>query len=85
MTEFDGRSDYGPFIANDTLIAAGGLFTGAEQLKTDQERINYGGLTNAAYDPCYHQSCDTIHNIDSVALTNNAMASAHVLQKMMMQ
>lgn len=85
MTEFDGRSDYGPFIANETLIAAGGLFTGAEQLKTDQERMNYGGLTNAAYDPCYHQVCDTIHNIDRVALTNNAMASAYVLQKMMQQ
>ena len=31
-TAFDGRSDYGPFIADG--IPAGGLFTGAEQPKT---------------------------------------------------
>src|SRR4051794_26021147 len=30
-TAFDGRSDYGPFIASG--IPAGGLFTGAEELK----------------------------------------------------
>ena len=31
-TDFDGRSDYGPFIAAG--IPAGGLFTGAEEAKT---------------------------------------------------
>ena len=31
-TAFDGRSDYGPFIAAG--IPAGGLFTGAEEIKT---------------------------------------------------
>ncbi len=31
-TAFDGRSDYGPFI--DVGIPAGGLFTGAEDIKT---------------------------------------------------
>ena len=31
-TDFDGRSDYGPFI--DAGIPAGGLFTGAEEIKT---------------------------------------------------
>lgn len=82
MTEFDGRSDYGPFIANDTLIPAGGLFTGAEQLKSETQQIKVGGLTNAAFDPCYHQACDTIHNIDKEALINNAMASAFVLKKL---
>ena len=34
-TDFSGRSDYGPFIAN--LIPAGGLFTGAEGIKTAAE------------------------------------------------
>ena len=36
---------------------AGGLFTGAEVLKTVEERKLYGGLANAPYDPCYHQVC----------------------------
>ena len=33
-TAFDGRSDYGPFIAAGVDIPAGGLFTGAEGIKT---------------------------------------------------
>ena len=34
-TDFDGRSDYGPFIAAG--IPAGGLFSGAEGVKTAEE------------------------------------------------
>ena len=34
-TAFDGRSDYGPFIADG--IPAGGLFTGAEEPKTAEQ------------------------------------------------
>ena len=34
-TAFDGRSDYGPFI--DAGIPAGGLFSGAEGVKTAEE------------------------------------------------
>jgi hypothetical protein len=53
LTDFTGRSDYGPFIANG--IPAGGLFTGAEVRKTEEQQKVYGGLANAALDPCYHQ------------------------------
>ncbi|WP_127480052.1 M28 family metallopeptidase [Nocardioides pantholopis] len=55
-SEFSGRSDYGPFIA--VGIPAGGLFTGAEGVKTEEEAARYGGVAGAAYDPCYHQPCD---------------------------
>ena len=55
-TEFDGRSDYFAFINNG--IPAGGLFTGAEGIKTAEEAAIYGGTAGAAYDPCYHQACD---------------------------
>jgi carboxypeptidase Q len=34
-TEFDGRSDYGPFL--DAGIPSGGLATGAEGIKTEAE------------------------------------------------
>ncbi len=57
-TDFSGRSDYGPFIAID--IPAGGLFTGAEDVKTADEAALYGGLPGEAYDPCYHQPCDNL-------------------------
>jgi Zn-dependent M28 family amino/carboxypeptidase len=56
-TAFDGRSDYGPFIAEG--IPAGGLFTGAEQPKTPAQVAQYGGIANAQFDPCYHAACDT--------------------------
>ena len=56
-TAFNGRSDYGPFIAEG--IPAGGLFTGAEQPKTEAQVVQYGGIAGAQYDPCYHDVCDT--------------------------
>jgi Zn-dependent M28 family amino/carboxypeptidase len=56
-TAFDGRSDYGPFIAEG--IPAGGLFTGAEQPKTAAQVAQYGGIAGAQLDPCYHAACDT--------------------------
>jgi Zn-dependent M28 family amino/carboxypeptidase len=57
-TPFSGRSDYGRFIFYG--IPAGGLFTGAEGLKTAAEAEVYGGVAGAAYDPCYHQACDAL-------------------------
>ncbi|MET0734116.1 MAG: M20/M25/M40 family metallo-hydrolase [Microbacterium sp.] len=57
-TEFSGRSDYGPFIAAG--IPAGGLFTGAEGVKTADEAAKFGGLAGTAYDPCYHAACDNL-------------------------
>lgn len=57
-TEFDGRSDYDAFI--NVGIPAGGLFTGAEGIKTPQEAVTYGGVAGVAYDPCYHQACDSL-------------------------
>jgi hypothetical protein len=56
-TAFDGRSDYDAFI--NVGIPAGGLFTGAEDIKTPEEAAVYGGAAGVAYDPCYHQACDS--------------------------
>ena len=74
-TAFDGRSDYGPFIANG--VPAGGLFTGAEGIKTSRQAGIYGGTAGAPYDPCYHQECDTIVNLSSTALDQMSDAAAH--------
>ncbi len=59
QTAFSGRSDYGPFIAPGVNIPAGGLFTGAEGVKTVEQVADYGGVAGAQYDPCYHLACDT--------------------------
>ena len=66
-TAFDGRSDYGPFIA--VGVPAGGLFSGAEQSKTPGEANIYGGDANSPYDACYHESCDTDTNINDIGFS----------------
>lgn len=73
-TDFSGRSDYGPFIA--VGIPSGGLFTGAEGIKTAAEAAVWGGTAGLAYDPCYHQACDTYANVNLHALDVNSDAVA---------
>lgn len=73
-TDFSGRSDYGEFIANG--IPAGGLFTGAEGIMTAAQAAKWDGRAGVAYDPCYHQACDNLGNIDRVALDRNLDAMA---------
>jgi Zn-dependent M28 family amino/carboxypeptidase len=74
-TAFDGRSDYDAFIS--VGIPAGGLFTGAEGIKTAEQAAIYGGTAGLAYDPCYHQACDTIANLSNIALDQMSDAAAH--------
>ncbi len=73
-TAFDGRSDYLAFI--EAGIPAGGLFTGAEGLKTEEEAALFGGEAGEPYDPNYHGEGDTTDNIDSKTLGVNADAIA---------
>jgi aminopeptidase Y len=74
-TDFSGRSDYGPFMVAG--IPSGGLFTGAEGIKTSEEAAIWGGTAGVQYDPCYHQACDTFDNINLVALDINSDAVAY--------
>jgi Zn-dependent M28 family amino/carboxypeptidase len=76
-TAFDGRSDYGPFIA--VGIPAGGLFSGAEGEKTTEEAATYGGTAGQPYDSCYHQACDTTNNLSTKALNELGDGAAHAV------
>ena len=73
-TAFSGRSDYRAFIAQG--IPAGGLFTGAEGIKTAAEAATFGGAVGEQYDPCYHAFCDTLGTLvgvpPAVAMLNPA-------------
>ncbi len=73
-TEFSGRSDYGPFLA--VGIPAGGLFTGAEQLKSPEEAVLFGGEAGVAYDINYHQVGDDYSNLNFEAFEINSKAIA---------
>ncbi len=76
-TDFSGRSDYGPFIA--VGIPSGGLFTGAEGIKTAEEAALWGGTAGDQYDPCYHLACDTFANINLEAYDTNSDAVAYAV------
>lgn len=76
-TAFDGRSDYGPFI--EVGIPAGGLFTGAEGIKTPEQAAIYGGTAGQQYDPCYHLACDTFENNSNKALDQMSDAAAYAI------
>jgi Zn-dependent M28 family amino/carboxypeptidase len=76
-TAFDGRSDYDAFVAAG--IPAGGLFTGAEDLKTAAQAAKWGGTAGEAFDPCYHQSCDDFDNVNLDALDEMTDAMAHAI------
>ncbi|WP_258038802.1 M28 family metallopeptidase [Streptomyces sp. SM12] len=76
-TSFNGRSDYGPFIAAG--IPAGGTFTGAEGLKTEAQAELWGGEAGEPYDPCYHAACDDLDNVDPAALDINVRVIAHLV------
>eukprot|EP00007_Cunea_sp_BSH-02190019_P001377 CAMPEP_0174243860 /NCGR_PEP_ID=MMETSP0417-20130205/33109_1 /TAXON_ID=242541 /ORGANISM="Mayorella sp, Strain BSH-02190019" /LENGTH=578 /DNA_ID=CAMNT_0015323455 /DNA_START=9 /DNA_END=1745 /DNA_ORIENTATION=+ len=78
--EFSGRSDYQSFV--DAGIPAGGLESGAEEVKTVEERDMFGGIAHASADTCYHQSCDTVKNIDMDGLLSMAHGAATVTMRM---
>jgi Zn-dependent M28 family amino/carboxypeptidase len=73
-SEFSGRSDYQAFIDNG--IPSGGLFTGAEEIKTAEQAGIWGGTVGAQFDRCYHLACDTFANNNDHALTINSDLTA---------
>ncbi|MFI1970572.1 M28 family metallopeptidase [Streptomyces cinnamoneus] len=76
-TDFDGRSDYGPFIAAG--IPAGGTFTGAEGVKTKEQAEKFGGTAGAAYDANYHGAGDNLSNLDLDVFDTNIDVIAHAV------
>ncbi|MFD4368552.1 M20/M25/M40 family metallo-hydrolase [Rhodococcus sp. NPDC058521] len=76
-TDFDGRSDYGPFI--EAKIPAGGVFSGADDRKTPEQAEKWGGAADAAYDKNYHSPDDTLANVDRDALAQNSAAVAYAV------
>ncbi|MBB4894490.1 aminopeptidase S [Streptomyces olivoverticillatus] len=76
-TEGDGRSDHAPF--QDAGIPVGGLFSGADYIKSADQAAKWGGTQGKAFDACYHRSCDTYANLSDTALKNNSDAIAYAV------
>ena len=77
VIELGGGSDHGPF--NNIAIPVGGLFSGANEIKTNEQAQLFGGTAGIAHDPCYHLACDTVDNLDPVRLEEMARAAAWVV------
>ena len=78
-TEFNGRSDYGPFL--DANIPAGGTTTGADEVKTEEEQKIWGGVAGEILDQNYHQAGDTVDNLNQEAWLLHARGVAAAVAK----
>ncbi|KAK0099408.1 Leucyl aminopeptidase yscIV [Cadophora gregata] len=76
-TAFNSRSDYAAFAAAG--VPVGGLFTGAEVLKTEREQQLFGGQAGVAYDVNYHAAGDNAKNVNVGAWIQNSKAIAHAV------
>ena len=71
-----GASDHAGFARAG--IPVGGLFTGADELKSAALAGRFGGEAGRSFDSCYHKACDTVANIDFGVLDQMADAAAVV-------
>jgi Zn-dependent M28 family amino/carboxypeptidase len=76
-TSLGGGSDHASFAAAG--IPVGGLFTGAGEPKSQQDQEAFGGTAGQPADPCYHQRCDDLGNLDLTVLDQMADAAAHAV------
>src|SRR5215211_5580364 len=72
-TALSNGSDHASFAAAG--VPVGGLFTGANEAKSTQDQAAFGGTTGPA-DPCYHDRCDDLGNLDLGVLDQMADAAA---------
>ncbi|MFI9507791.1 M28 family peptidase [Nocardia sp. NPDC052566] len=70
----DIRSDQEPFIGAG--IPVGGAFGGVRGIKTADEAKVFGGTAGQPYDPCYHQPCDDLSNVNTKAFGEALRAMA---------
>ncbi|MEU5790101.1 M28 family peptidase [Micromonospora purpureochromogenes] len=75
--EGQGRSDDYSFQQGG--IPTSGYAAGASARKTSAQATKWGGTANAAYDPCYHRSCDTTSNISATVLNRSADGVAYAI------
>lgn len=75
--DLSGGSDHASF--DDALVPNGGLFSGASELKTDEQAKLFGGSADQPLDRCYHLACDRADQVNEAALDDLADAAAHVL------
>ncbi|MFC4564494.1 M20/M25/M40 family metallo-hydrolase [Nocardiopsis mangrovi] len=77
-TEFSGRSDYSAFM--EAGVPSGGLFSGADGIKTEEQVEYYGGVAGEPYDANYHTADDRVDEINWDAVEDLSDAIAHSVE-----
>ncbi|KAK6533817.1 Leucyl aminopeptidase yscIV [Orbilia ellipsospora] len=77
--EFNGRSDFASFLMRG--IPSGGIFTGGDDIKTEEQKKNFGGTAGEFLDRCYHQACDGPANLNYDAFVTGTKAMAYLATK----
>ena len=72
--DLGGSSDHFPF--EQAGVPTGGIFSGANELKTDAEASEFGGQADQPKDACYHLACDTPENVNGEQVASFADAAA---------
>lgn len=76
LEEVGAVSDQYPL--EGAAIPIGGLYSGANELKSADQARRFGGTADAPMDACYHLACDTRTNLDPVLLAELSRAAAWV-------
>jgi N-acetylated-alpha-linked acidic dipeptidase len=63
-------------------IPVGGIDGGNLGIKTPAQQVLFGGQAGQMFDPCYHQPCDSLNNINQPQLAANAPALAWVVGRL---
>jgi Zn-dependent M28 family amino/carboxypeptidase len=79
-TGLGGGSDHAPFA--EAGIAVGGIFTGAEGVKSAEQAARFGGAAGKPFDPCYHRACDRLANVSAAALDAASDGAAAALLRL---
>jgi aminopeptidase S len=74
--EFVG-DDESPFV--EAGIPCGGAENGDDEEKTDEQAGAWGGQPGEDYDPCYHEDCDGLGNVNRDVLNRYLRAIAGTL------
>jgi Zn-dependent M28 family amino/carboxypeptidase len=80
LTEAGDRSDHAAFA--EAGIPVSGLFSGAEEIKTERDRRDFGGVVAVANDPNYHTVHDRFSNVDPTIFGQLARAGAFVATRL---
>ncbi len=75
-----GRSDYFAFMEEG--VPSGGLFSGGDGTKTEEQAQWYGGTAGEPFDPYYHTADDTLENVNWDSVAELSAAGAYGVEEL---